>query len=70
MNLANIYIEGLIKAYENLDSDYLKNDLLDFKKSAVGATDEDIKKLKEAYPDTPLTIICIFYLYQRAHEKD
>ncbi len=57
MSLAKKYIDGLKNAYELIEDEFRKKDYEDFKRLSQGATDSDIKKLLELYPNTPKTLI-------------
>ena len=54
MNIAEKYIKELKKAYyENDGKEYWDN----FEKIKEGATEENIKKLKEEFPEAPDSLI-------------
>jgi len=70
MNIAQKYVAGLEKAYYESDGKKL---WLDFKKTAHGASREDIEKLQIIYPDVPTSLLQLLEIvdgtYWRKYER-
>ena len=67
MNIAEKYIKELKKAYyENDGKEYWDN----FEKIEEGATEENIKKLKEEFPETPDSLIELLKIVDGTYHRE
>ena len=67
MNIAKKYIEELKKAYYKKDG---KEYWDKFERIKIGATEENIKKIKEEFPETPDSLIELLKIVDGTYHRE